>query len=283
MGVYTGHLGAINGVSNVRNWTIEETSDPKAAVSSATRRGTARKAGVKSWTGTFSQYGGNPSYMPGDTIAFVGYRNSTTDVRNTAGIRSFGDVIVDSVAITWNWNSNEIISMVTNFSGDGELQHGSGAGVIDATIADLKTPCSTDLMLEGAVLPDVLTATLTFTMANQAYASSSTYVSASGSCWTKRKRGGALDFTLAIAQYNEAGIAPIVIGADAIIKLYTNATEFWDLKWCQLQGISGVTIDIETGALIQQTLNFNFNGIKNAALGYIRKPGSLTDYWPSTP
>jgi hypothetical protein len=221
--------------------------------------------------------------MPGDVIPFVGYRNSTTDVRNTAGIRSVGDIIVDSVAITWNWNTNEIISTVTNFSGDGVLTHASGAGVIDATVPELRTPCSTNIMFDAAILPDVLTATLTFSMANQAYVSSSTYDSVSGSCWTKRKRGAALDFTLAIAQYNEAGIAPIGIGEDTIAKLYVNATEFWELKWCQLQGIGGVTVDIETSAIIQQTLNLNFNGIKNAALGYIRKPGSLTDYWPATP
>jgi hypothetical protein len=277
MGVFTGHLGAINGISNVRNWTIEETSDPKVAVSSATRRGTSRKSGVKSWTGTFSQYGGNPSYMPGDILPFVGYRNSSTDIRNTAGIRSTGDIIIDSVAITWNWNTNEIISMVSNFSGDGALAHASGAGVIDATIADNKTPCGTNVLLDEVVLPDVLTATLTLSMANQSFVSSST------ACWTKRKRGAALDFTLAIIQYNESGLGPVLLGADALIKLYTDDTSFWSLKWCQLQGITGVSVDIETGAIIQQTLNFNFNGISAGVLGHIRKPGSLTDYWPSTP
>jgi len=221
--------------------------------------------------------------MPGDTIPFVGYRNSATDIRNTAGIRSTGDVIVDSVALAWNWNANEILSTVTNFSGDGVLTHASGAGVLDATVPEFRTPCGTNVMLSEAVLPDVLTASLTFSISNQAVVSSSTYDAVSGACWTKRKRGSALDFTLAITQYNEAGIAPVAISDDAIVKLFVNTTDFWELKWCQLQGVTGVSVDVETGAIIQQTLNLNFNGVRNGALGHIRRPGSATDYWPSTP
>lgn len=277
MGVFTGSLGAINGVANVRNWTLEETSDPKTAVSSGTRRGVTRKSGIKSWTGTFSQYGGNPTYMPGDTAAFTGYRQSSTDVRNAAGIRSTGNIIIDSVAITWNWNTNEIISMVSNFSGDGPVAHASGTGVIDAVVPTNTTPCGTNVLVDEVILPDVLTATLTMTVANQAFVSSST------ACWTQRKRGAAFDFTLAIAQYNESGLGPVTIGTDAVVKLYTSTTDFWILKWAQLAGITGVSVDVETGAIIQQTLNFNFNGVSAGALGQIRKPGAAVDWWPSTP
>jgi len=277
MGVFTGQLGAVNGMTNVRNWTIEEVSDPKSLASSATRRGMMRKAGIKSWTGSISLYGGKPPSMPGDISSFVGYRNSTTDVRNTTGIRSSGSIIIDSVQISWNWNTAEIISQVLNFSGDGALVHASGLGVIDATVGVAETPLGTNVMIDSAILPDVLTAQLTINVANQAFVSSST------SGWTGRKRGAPFDFQLAITQYNESGLAPVNIGSDCIVNLYTNASQFWILKWCQLQSITGVTVDIESAAIIQQTLNFNMQGISASTLGQIRLPGEVSDWWPATP
>jgi hypothetical protein len=278
MGIYSGALGAINGIANVRNWSVDDVSDPKSAVSSATRRGTARKAGVKSWSGSFSTYGsGVPPYMPGDIFTFVGYRNATTDVRNTAGIRTSGDVIIDSMQINWNWSAAEIISTVYNFSGDGAVAHASGAGVIDATVGAHETPVGTQVVADAVTLPDVSTVSFNLTIQNQSYVSSGT------SNWTKRKRGTGIDFTVAITQFNEAGIAPVAIGVDSVLNLYTNATQFWILKWCQLASITGVTVDIETGAIIQQTLNYNMNGISAGALGQIRVPGAIVDWWPATP
>jgi hypothetical protein len=276
MGVFTGELGAVNGVPAVRNWQISETTSPKTVVSSATRSGTQRTPGIHAWSGSYSIYGVKSSVMPGETVAFVGYRAPTTGVRNTAGIRSTGNIIIDSLVMTWNWGTNEGLSSVVNFSGDGALSHASGAAVLDATTDNVPTPCNTFINLNATPLPDVVTATLTLTNANKAIVSSST------ACGTARKKGPAIDFTLAISQYNEAGIAPIALKADGIITLPANGTEVWDLKWCHLESITGITVSPETADPIQQTMNFSMNGFLAGALGWIKRPGAVA-YWPPTP
>lgn len=285
MGVFTGDLGAITGISNVRNWTIEDNSDAKVVVSSATRRGTARKGGIRSWNGSVSIYGCDPAYMPGDIFAFVGYRAPTTGVRGTNGIRSSGNVIVDSVQMNWNWNTNDVLNTVINFSGSGPLVHADGAAVLDATIFDEPTPCGTTVrwalpaeldVAESTVLPDVVSAQLNITRANLAVVSSST------ACWTERKPGPAIDFTLAITQYNQTGLGPVALKEDATIWLPSSAIEDWELAWAHLTGITGVTVDNETGAVIQQTLNFAMQATYNGTIGHIERPGAVA-WWPSTP
>jgi hypothetical protein len=214
--------------------------------------------------------------MPGEIFAFVGYRAPTNGIRNTAGFRTTGNVIVDSIAMSWNWGTNDPLSTVINFSGDGAVSHASGAAVLDATTDNVPTPCGTQITVDTVDLPDVVSATLTLTKANTAYASSST------SCNTARLRGAALDWSLAIVQYNEKGIGPTPIKGESIITLPANSTEVWELKWAHLQSVSGVVVDIETGAIIGQTLNYVMNGIVSNALGFIKKPGAVT-IWPPTP
>ncbi len=276
MGVFTGELGTINGVPAVRNWSIDEVTAPKTIVSSATRSGTQRTPGIHSWSGQFGIFGVKPAYMPGDTFAFVGYKAPATGVRNTAGQQSSGNVIVDSIAMTWNWGTNDPLSTVVTFSGDGALTHASGAAVIDATVDNQPTPCGTVINVNAAPLPDVITATLTLTKSNKAIVSSST------ACGTARKKGPAIDWTLAITQYNEAGIAPVALKSDSIITLPANATEVWDLKWAHLESITGVSVSPETADPIQQTINFAMNGFVANALGWIKRPGAIS-YWPPTP
>ena len=285
MGVFTGSLGAISGVSHVRNWTIEETSDAKLAVTSATRGGTARTKGVRSWSGSASIYGCAPPWMPGDTVSFVGYRNSATDVRNTAGIRSSGSAVIESVAMNWNWNTNDILNTVISFSGSGPVTHASGVAVVDSAAGNYEGACpNLPQIALGATptvfaeIPDVISAALTISNPSKPIVSSST------NCWTQRKRGPAVDFTLSITQYNELGIGPIAMRDDCAIRLLnTNAADdFWELRWCHLTGITGVTIDVETGNPIQQTLNFGMNSYAYTANGFIRRPGGTT-WWTAVP
>jgi hypothetical protein len=276
MGVFTGELGAINGIAAVRNWSIEDTTDPKTVVSSATRSGTVRTPGISSWSGSASIFGVKPPYMPGESFAFVGYRAPTSGVRNTVGFRSAGNVIIDSIAMTWNWGSNDPLSSVINFSGDGTLVHASGAAIIDATTDSVPSPCATEIFVDTVAIPDVISATLTLSKSNVAVVSSST------ACGTARKKGPAVDWTLAITQYNHEGIGTTALKGNSIITLPANSTEVWDLKWGHMQSVTGVTVDIETGSLIQQTLNYAMNGIVSSTLGWIKKPGAVT-IWPPTP
>lgn len=285
MGVFTGSLGAINGINNIRNWSVEETSDAKVAVTSATRGGTARSKGVRSWSGSASIYGCAPPVMPGDMFSFVGYRNSATDVVNAAGIRTTGSVMIESIVMNWNWNTNDILNTVINFVGSGPVTHASGVAVVDSSSAVFEGACpNLPQIALGATptvfaeIPDVLSASLTISNPSKPIVSSST------NCWTQRKKGAAVDYTLSIVQYNETGLAPIAMRDDCVIKLLNSATanDFWELKWCHLLGITGVTVDRETGNPIQQTLNFGMNTFAYGEQGFIKRPGGTT-WWTSVP
>ena len=73
---------------------------------------------------------------------------------------------------------------------------------------------------------------------------------------------------------------PVTLRSDSIIELPVTGANVWSLKWGHLESITGVVIDVETGALTQETLNFSMNANVAGAIGWIRKPGAAVDWWP---
>lgn len=279
MGVRSGLSCVINGVSTGRNWSINELSDAKAFVASNTQQGTGRRKGNRDWNGTYGKYGYAP-VIPGSTFSFLGYAGSD----GSAEASFAGNAIIDSVAITWNWGGGEIISTAVNFSGNGAP---TGWGTTTATdTSDVIAPaiCGTKVSYGDVVAEEdtdwdnVTQAVLTLTCANQAYVNSST------ACWNARKRGPALDFTLAITEQNSEGLpAAIAITADEIVNLYVNATQYFELKKCHVTGVSGLTVDRESGAILQRTVNLAMSAFYDVAgtptVGSIKVPGG-TQIWP---
>ena len=277
MTVMGGKLGMVNGLTNVRKWSIEETSDAKTAVSSATAGATVRRPGIKSWSASVDLFGGNPEVMPGDFLSFVGYRGPTTGVAGTAGIRSAGTAYVESLVINWNWLTNEFINTTLNLQGSGPVAHASGAAISDATVFNNGTPCGLTVRhgVTPTVLPDVISATLNITKG-----ASVAKVSSSTACWTERLAGPAVDWTCSITQQNDLGVGPVAISGDVRLLLPASSGNDWDLQWGHLVSITGVVVDIETNAIIQQTLNFGMNAAVAGALGFIKRPGAV-DWWPA--
>jgi hypothetical protein len=234
------------------------------------------KGGVRDWSGGASIFGASGTWMPGDIISFVGYKGPTTGVKGTAGIRSTGSAIVESLTMNWNWETNEFLASDLALLGNGPVTHASGAAILDNTATSLITPCGTAIEIDDVELPDVVTAALTITEPSKPYVTSST------SCWTARKKGTGLTWTLVIVQRNDSGIAPMAIGNnESVIKLPVGATNVWELAYAHLDSITGVVVNPETGDIISQTLNFSMTAIDDADnLGYIKKPGSATNWWP---
>lgn len=276
MTVLSGSLGMINGLSHVRSWSIEDTSSPVKGVSSASRGGTMTKGGVRDWSGSASLFGVAGTWMPGDIVSFVGYKGPTTGVKGTAGIRSSGSAIIESLTMNWNWETNEYLSSELSLLGNGTLAHASGVAIADNTSTSLVTPCGSNVLISDVILPDVVSAVLTISEASKSYVTSST------SCWTARKKGTGLTWTLAIVQRNDSGVAPVAIGSNSsIIKLPAGGSNVWELAYAHLDSVTGVVVSPETGDIISQTLNFSMTAISDANdVGYIKKPGSVTNWWP---
>lgn len=282
MGAHSGKFGVVNGQSTVRNWTINEVQEAKAYVASNTKGGTGRIKGVHDWSGSFGAYGGQPAAMPGETLAFAGYTAPNDNTVGSDGQRYSGSAIVDSVAITLNWATGDILSYVLNFSGNGALTKDTGL-YSDATTPDVPPIVLGRVDWLTGTGPDVWTeweniaqAVLTITAANQAYVNSSSVVS--GIAWRQRL-AGIIDFTLAITEQETLRASLPSIGTSEAIRLYINATEFYELRNANLLDFSGITVDRETGAITQRTVNFGMDGWSAGVEGEIILP-DLSTFWP---
>lgn len=284
MTVHSGKFGVINGESTVRNWTINDIQEAQAFVASNMRAGTGRRVGIYDWTGSFGNYGGEPISMPGDIFSFQGLTAPDTDIEGTNGVVYAGQAIVDSVAITWNWGAGEILSYVVNFSGDGELTN-SLATLSDATNPDVPIIALTKIEYEtnpvGPIFTewsDLAQAVLTISTANQPYVNSGTIQNGKV---VRRRKKGITDFTIAITDQATERAAPLPqIGSSEILRMHINATEFYELKWAQVTDYSGISVDIESGAIIQRTANMGMDGNDGTGLGHIILP-DLTIWWPT--
>jgi hypothetical protein len=275
MGIHSGYLGIINGLSTVREFTLNDNMEVKKFIASNTLSGSGRVKSIKSWGGSINLYGDIPPVMPSETFTFLGYTAPTTGVKGTNGMRHTGTAIVDSVVLTWNWQNGEIISNVLNFSGHLGLTSAVGAAVADATTPDVNGICGTKIQTstDGVTFTDldnVATATLTISAMNQAYVNSST------TCLTGRLPGP-IDWTLGINRQDDVFFG--TKGDDYQLKLFTNATEFWLLKWGILKDFTNLQVNIESNAIVSHQMNFEMQGVVGGVAGKIEKPG-VTVWWP---
>ncbi len=277
MGIHSGKFAVVNGKSTVRSWSISDTMALMKFVASNTQGGSGRRKGVKSWSGSYNQYGATPAAMPGEMPTFAGYTAPDSDTVGGDGDIYSGTTIIDSVAVTWNYGGGDILSMVTNFSGHLSLSKTSDllADATDPTtpeICGLPIEYSTDNGATFTALSNLTQAVLTITSANQAFVNSST------NCETGRKPGP-IDFTLALTRQESNLDADFAKGDDLIFKMWVDDTNFWFLKWCKVKEFTGLTADTETGAIIQHTVNLEMNGfVDGFGIGLIMLPGNSV-YW----
>jgi hypothetical protein len=285
MGTHSGKFGAANGISTLRNWVINELSQPKQFAASNTRGAHGRRAGIKDWNGSYGAYGGSPLILPGETFSFEGYTAPDDDVEGSTGAVYSGDAVIESVAITWDWRGSNIISHTANFSGAGPLTETTD---IITDISDPDAPPITGARIEfdgigsegsgsgsGSELC-VATATLTLSAPSQ------TFVNSCTGGYTGR-RSGNLDWTLSIVMdENRRSEIPFDIGDDIALRLFIDADRFWRLKWGHVRDFSGLTVDRETGTIISQTCNIDMNGFLGGAIGEIISPDAV-QWWPAVP
>lgn len=279
MGVLSGKYGVVNGKTTTRQWSINDNHAPKRYRASNTKNGAGRRNGIRSWSGSFNQYGAVPSVMPGALFTFSGYTAPTTGVLGTNGLIYTGTAIVDSVVITWNWGSGDILSMVTNFSGHLDLASSEAGALTDATAPTVPPICGTKITYDdtGDVeWENLLQATLTISAENQSYVNSST------GCWTG-KTPGPIDWTASVTE-QEVLRDILNIGDDYEFKFWVDDTDFWKLKWGKVKEFTGITVDMEGGGIIQRTVPLEMQGFaeSNGAAGSITLPGAVSAWWPAS-
>lgn len=277
-------------MDTVRRWSLSELTRPAEFRASNTKSGTGRREGVYDYNGIIEGFAGVPPVMPSEYFDFLGYTAPTTGARGATGNEhSANNAIVDEVTINWNWGTCELLSWMLRFSAGEPLAitHGTGT-TVDAVVPDPPITCGTKITLttNDTVWPNIVTASLTIRAANVAYVNSSTQ------CLTGR-RPGIIDWTAAIVEQANTpnttlGLATclgLYVGGDTVLRLWVDATDYWDLKWAHLVDISDLTIDDDTGDIIQQTNNFAMYGYLGGVEGYIARPGedgaSNPYWWPT--
>lgn len=276
--VITGESAVVAGVDTVEEWSINYKGDPQSYVASNTKSAMVRVAGNKDWSGSYKAKGHTPVRMPRDTFDFEGAVSG-----GVIGVS--GPVKVRQTSITFDVEAGRIIDHEVQFESNGALDRAPAhsPALTDTTVPD--APSSIGMKIEMAEpigspsfseLLDVRTVTITFSANNPSYVSSST------DGQTKRSDGN-LDVTLAISVYEaDPDILP---AEDAIkhVKVFVDATTFWEFKWVMFGEATGLTANLASEDHINATLNASFTGFADVdgtpTEGYIKNPAAST-IWP---
>jgi hypothetical protein len=279
VGVHSGKFAVVNGVSTMRQWTINDTEDNQAYIASNTSGGTGRKKGNLDWTGSVGTYLAQPPALPGKPLSFVGYTAPGNDTLNGTGAKYTGTAIVDSVAISWDWGAGALISSVINFAANGLLSVADGPAISDNTPPIPVSPIGLIPLIgeEGSgqtELLDVVSCTLNITAANKPYVTSTTHGI------TFRKSGN-IDWNASIVLANDDETDLQFVKGDLVVLwLPTDVGKYWKLTWGRTKEFTGLTVNRESGDIIQMTTTIEMSGADDSGtLGTIFAPDG-TQFWP---
>jgi hypothetical protein len=269
----------------VRDWTLNDMQALAPAVASNTAFGTDHEPAIEEWNGTFKTYGDSPPCMPGDTIAFQGYTAPDNDAYGN-GVEYAGNAVVKQVTLNLNFTGGEPVQYDVEFEGhlNFTTQGVSGSVILDLTNPNIPPIVNAGLQfsMNGSVwnpVPNVASCQLVFTNGVQEYVNSSTIVAVSSvnHLWKGRKAGN-FDWALTIAQQDNIRTL-FNKGDNVYFRPYVTATTYWDLKWGCIESFSGITVNRETGAIIQMSVNAKMKAQVAGVLGYVKKPDTTT-FWP---
>jgi len=276
MGALNGIAGAVNGVNTVRTWDIATSADIQKLIASNTKGGPARLIGNEDWRGSYKAYGHTPILLPGYAGAFLGSFDGANGVS--------GDIVVDRATINIPIEAGGPIEHTVDFSGNGALDFGA-AVVEDETDPEIYTSIGCKVMLGTVANPAVWTKEVDNVRAVSLVlnADNVKYVSSGTGGKTKRLPGN-IDASLSISVYEGDPTEIIVPNTLWGVRLYVNATEYWELLWALFSEASGVEVDRESAAMIGATLNAAFNGYTKIQTveteGHILDPASEA-WWPT--
>lgn len=270
---WSGKDGAIAGVAAVRQWSISEGYSLNTAVHSGSGGLIDRDQGIYDWTGSASGYGATLPYMPGQVVAASFFKGPNAAGSLAAGEILSGSIYIEQLVLNWDFEKNTRLNWSMNFGGNGALSFTTGARPTPPA-DDQTTPCSAKFEVISDVPATYLvthlkSATLTFTRPAVVGVNSGDSVG-TNKCLTTRKKGPALDWTLALVSDESNNPAELASGLVRVVKAYVDATRFYELKWGIFGQRSNLAVDIETGKIIGQTFNVSAKGFKAGVAGFVK-------------
>lgn len=284
MGVASGKFGTLNDVSTVKNWSITDGHNQTPVVASNTRWGRARRRGVQFWNGNFAFSGKQPPVMPGEFFDFQGF-TAPDDDQAGPGQEYSGQAMCKQITMNWNWASGEIIGGSADFEGHLELTRTLAAPqIFDSSVPDLpeipggRPEYSIDDGANWLPWTNISTMVLTLSCDVQSYVNSGTIID--GEIWTGQS-AGPIDWNFAITEQDTAR-NKVTKGNQIMLRLYVTSVLFWEFKYGRVKDFTGITVNIDTGAIIQQTVNVEMDGVNedDGTIGHIILPDTTT-WWPS--
>jgi hypothetical protein len=259
MALLTGIAGAVNGVSGIGSWDISYKNEVTTYANSSTKGANTRLAGNFDWSGSYkSEYRalvGIP-VKPGDVFTFAG------SIDGTRG--ATGSAMVSSVEVRWDVEGNKPIDYTVKFDSCGALVLGAAVGV-DSGFT-LPVPAGSCIVkLDAIELTDVRTITLTLTRKNEVYSSSTT-------AGIRKRIKGLFDATCSISVYCDGFATLPTPGTVHQVKLYVDATTFFDITWMMTTDLSGIGADPETGKIVAATINMGYCSVKAGVAGAVKDP-----------
>lgn len=260
-GPRTGRHGAVNGLTSVRNWSLNWNQNLASRVLSSTRGGTMRFAGIEDWSASVEGFGGFPGIFPGDNVSLKMFAGPDDGVFGHYGAVYQGYALVDSLTINLQWQPTVQASWSANFSANGCMSQAPGE-YSDDVLECVSQLCSIDLTYQDECVAgsggtgdegfftsaaNVESVTLTFNAANIPIVNSNT------NCCTEREPG-ILDWSLAIVDQEQYPMWDY--NKYYRFRVYIDAITYWSVAFGLLQDISNVRVDIESGALVTKTNNF---------------------------
>lgn len=278
MSIISGVGGLVaNGASNITGiskWSIaSKSSNLQSLITSASAGAPVRVAGNDDWNGSYEGGGPIPGVVPGESITFKG---SIDGVKGVSGA-----AIVDGVTINWDIEGGKPISHSVRFSGNGALTLGAEAAVEDTGVEEAYPSKGTKLMAcaPGGTPAEVLnvrTMELTMTCDNPSGANSST-------AGVVRRAKGNFDATFTATLHADDFSVPPQPGTVKHLRLFVNATDYWEIKWMVMGDLSNCEVDRETGAPVGCSISGAMTATTDIAgtptLGEIVDPNSST-VWP---
>lgn len=300
MAALSGAFGTVSGEHTVRNWTVSQKRPGPIVYNSNSSAGAIRANGIQDWKGSFEQYTLFPTLFPGDKTVFVGYTSPDDGIPGNLGAIYGGDIIVSEISLIWDWRSDNAPLTRILFEADGNFAELKSAIPVDAVIPDPPSVCGLKIeqgkeLSEGTEIlwPNVASAELVFRIRTPKINSSETTFTASpgggsvNSAFTKRTKGF-FDFSITIVEDSTSLLDSISskVGDSLRIKLFVDDTTFWTVEWAKIDSITDLIVDIESGRVIEQTVNLLQNSRANIEdefeEGFIINPaGSVV--WPFPP
>ena len=258
---FKGYNGAVNGVSNIIKWELEQRASPNPGGNSATKNQANELEGVVDWTGYYIAHGHTPGTNPGGALTFKGSIDMDVDTNMTVE----GTGMVERWSVFWDYANNRPITHKVDFGANGTAITYGDTAIDDAgppawfmsndTVVaagdpedvhgsvQLGTPIEDPAYTDYTDLAGVVMASLSFWSEVEPYVNSST------SNNTYRAMGN-MGWMVDLAVNIDATNTMQTLGAYQAVKLFVDTTTFWEAQWVSFKKVGPLTVEVQGRNLV---------------------------------